>query len=429
MKNNRVIWLVGIGLVLLLLLGWLLRSNQYNWQETYDPDSKDPYGTSLLARLLTDYFPDEELHIIRDSFVTGLPLSAGDSAHANYVFTGAAMYLRPSDVQRLLDFVANGNQAVIATRILPFDLMFELYFEECDSIWWDGLSSIYDTTVRANFEHEKLSMKQGTPYTFRDRQGVMNYSWKYFEDYYFCGLEEGLVPIGRMNDSLINFAQRPYGKGNFYLHSTPLAFTNYYLLKEGNLEYIDRVFSHLEDGPIYWDEYSGVSERMGQAANDRSMYGNNYNRSLSSESPLQFILSKPPLTWAWYLLLAGILLYMLFLSRRRQRVIPILRKNVNTSLEFLSTIGHLYFLQNNHKELALQKMQYFRNFVREKYHLQGLNLDQEYKTKLIQRSEVDAETVNKVMLMHDNIKGASIVTENTLIEFHQAMEQFYRHCK
>lgn len=429
MKNQRVIWLIGIGLLLLVLLGWLLSARQYNWQETYDPASKDPYGTSLLSRLLTDYYADEELHIMRDSFVSSLPLSAGDSAHANYVFTGAAMYLRPSDVERLLKFVANGNQAVIATRILPFDLMFELYYEECDSIWWDGLSAMSDTTILANFEHADLKTPQGTSYTFQNRNGTTSYEWKYFEDFYFCGLKEGLVPIGKMEDGLINFAQRPYGKGNFYLHSTPLAFTNYYMLDEAHLEYVDRVFSHLQEGPIYWDEYSGVSERMGQAANDRSMYGDNYRRSLSSESPLQFILSKPPLTWAWYLLLAGILLYIVFLSRRRQRVIPVLRKNTNTSLEFLSTIGHLYFLQNNHKELALQKMQYFRNFVREKYHLQGLSLDEEYKKKLIQRSEVDADTVQKVLLMHDNIKGASIVTENTLIEFHQAMEQFYRHCK
>lgn len=429
MKNKRVIWLIGVGLLLLVLLGWLLSGNQYDWRETYDPDSKDPYGTSLLSSILSDYYPEQELHIIRDSFVADLPPSTGDSAQANYVFTGAAMYLRPSDVERLLEFVANGNQAVIATRILPFDLMFELYFEECDSIWWDGLSSVNDSTINVNFEHTNLRTSRGTPYAFHSRSGPEAYEWKYFEDFYFCDLQEGLVPIGKMNDSLINFAQRPYGQGNFYLHSTPLAFTNYYMLEEKNLEYIDRVFSHLQEGPIYWDEYSGVSERMGMAANDRSMYGDNHRRTLSSESPLQFILSKPALTWAWYILLVGILLYILFLSRRRQRVIPVMGKNVNTSLEFLSTIGHLYFLQNNHKELALQKMQYFRNFVREKYQIQGLNLDEEYKKRLVQRSEVDPETINKVLLMHDNIKGASIVTENTLIEFHQAMEQFYRHCK
>ncbi|PHN03609.1 DUF4350 domain-containing protein [Flavilitoribacter nigricans] len=428
MKGNRTIWLIVIGLLLLLVLAYFLSSDLHDWSVSYRGNSKDPYGTFLMSELLSDYYPDEEYEVLTDSFTMSLPLSGGDSARANYVFVGGGMYLRPSDTQRLLDFVANGNQAVIATNVLPFDLMFELYFEECDSIWWDGFSSKYDTLIRANFEHPGLHASRDYPYRFYDKGTPVPYEWKYFEDYYFCGLEEGLVPIGTFNDGLINFAQRPYGRGNFYLHSTPLVFTNYHLLDENNLEYVDKVFSHLQEGPIYWDEYSRVSERMGQAINDRNPSGSR-NRLLSAESPLQFILSKPALTWAWYLLLAGILLYMLFLSRRRQRIIPVLRKNTNTSLEFLTTIGHLYFLQNNHKQLAIQKMQYFRNFVREKYNVQGLELDEEFKQKLKQRSEVKATIIDKIVLMYNNIKNASIVTENTLIDFHKAMEQFYRHCK
>jgi hypothetical protein len=229
-----------------------------------------------------------------------------------------------------------------------------------------------------------------------------------------------------MNNDLVNFAQRPYGEGNFYLHTMPLAFTNYHLLEEDKLEYVDKVFSHLQEGPIYWDEYSGVSERVGEAINNRDY--NSGNRMLRAESPLQFILSKPALSWAWYLLLTAVLLYVVFLSRRRQRVIPVLQKNTNTSLEFLSTIGHLYFLQNNHKQLALQKMQLFRSFIREKYHLHGLEFDEEFKKRLQQKSDVDRPIIDEIFLIHSNIKKRPI-TENTLIDFHKALEQFYRHCK
>lgn len=428
MKKNRTIWLIVTGLLLLLVLAYFLNTDLHDWSVNYRGDSKDPYGTFLISELLADYYPEEEYEVLKDSLILSLPLSGGDSARANYVFVGGGMYLRPSDTQRLLDFVANGNQAVIATNVLPFDLMFELYFEECDSIWWDGFSGSYDTIVRANFQHPNLHSDQGFAFQFYDKGNPIAYEWKYFEDYYFCGLEEGLVPIGSFNDGLINFAQRPYGQGNFYLHSTPLAFTNYHLLDPSKLEYVDKVFSHLQPGPIYWDEYSRVSERMGQAINDRNPYSSG-NRRLSAESPLQFILSKPALTWAWYLLLVGILLYMLFLSRRRQRIIPVLQKNSNTTLEFLNTIGHLYFLQNNHQQLVMQKMQYFRNFVRERYNVQGLELDEDFKQKLQQRSEVKAPIIDKILLMYKNIKNASLVTENTLIDFHKAMEQFYRHCK
>lgn len=429
MKQNRTIWLLAGGLLLLMVLAYLLNADKHDWNVSFRGDSQEPYGTYFISELLSNYFPDEDYEVLRDSFTMSLPLSGGDSARANYMFVGGGMYLRPSDTRRLLDFVANGNQAIIATSVLPYDLMFELYFEECDSIWWDGLSPTFDTLIRTNFSHPDLQAASDFSYQFYDRGEAVSYEWEYFEDYYFCDLEEGLVPIGSFNNGLINFAQRPYGEGNFYLHSTPLVFANYHMLDESKLEYVEKVLSHLQEGPIYWDEYSRVSERMGKAINDRNPYGSSNNRLLSAESPLQFILSKPALTWAWYLLLAGIILYMLFLSRRRQRIIPILRKNTNTTLEFLTTIGRLYFIQNNHKQLAIQKMQYFRNFVREKYHLQGLELDETFKQKLQQRSDVNAPIIDKIVLMYNNIKNASIVTENTLIDFHQAMEKFYRDCK
>lgn len=426
MKQNRTIWLVVIGLVLLIVLAYLLNSDRHDWRVSYARGSQEPYGTHLIAELLSEYFPGEPYTILQDSFEASLPLSGGDSARANFVFVGGAMYLRSSDLRRLLDFVENGNQAIIAANVLPYDLMFELYFEECDSIWWDGLASTYDTLVRANFTHPNLKEPQGFPYRFYERNEPVPFEWQYFEGHYFCDLTEGLVPIGTINDSLTNFVQRPYGRGNFYLHSTPLVFTNYHLLDERKLNYVAKVFSHLQEGPIYWDDYSRISERVAQAINNRS--GVN-NRLLSAESPLQFILSKPPLTWAWYLLLIAAGLYMLFLSRRRQRIIPVVRKNTNTSLEFLHTIGHLYFLQNNHKQLALQKMQYFRNFVRDKYHLQALELDEDFRQKLAQRAAIGKPVIDKIVSMHSNIKNASLVTENTLIDFHQAIDQFYRHCK
>lgn len=426
MKRNRSLWLIGIGVLLLMVIAYLLNTDRHDWRESYDPKVEEPYGTFFLSNLLQNYFPGEDYHVLEDSFDLSLPLSAGDSARANYVFVGAGMYLRPSDVQRLLNFVGNGNQAIIATRVLPFDLMFELYFEECDSLWWDGLSSVSDTLAAVDFKHENLKQKARTKYSFYDKNKAVSYEWRYIEDYYFCDLEEGLVPLGTMNDGLVNFAQRPYGEGNFYLHTMPLAFTNYHLLEEDKLQYVDNVFSHLQEGPIYWDEYSGVSERVGEAINNRDY--NSSSRMLRADSPLQFILSKPALSWAWYLLLVAALLYVAFLSRRKQRVIPVLQKNTNTSLEFLSTIGHLYFLQNNHKQLALQKMQLFRSFIREKYHLHGLEFDEEFKKRLQQKSDVDRPLIDKIFLIHSNIKKRPI-TENTLIDFHKAMEQFYRHCK
>ncbi len=218
----------------------------------------------------------------------------------------------------------------------------------------------------------------------------------------------------------------PLGEGNFYLHTTPLAFTNIQLLDELGLTYSEQVFSHLEDGPIYWDAYSATSERVGRRRNQAAGFGED---SRPSQGPLQYILSQPSLRWAWYLILALGLLYFLFRAKRQQRVIPVLEANTNTSLAFIATIGRLYFLQNDHRKLSLQKVRLFRNYIRERYHLTISPEEESFVPKLAARSEVAEQLLQKIVLMSKNITGSSFVSEKTMVEFHQTLDRFYKTCK
>ena len=83
---------------------------------------------------------------------------------------------------------------------------------------------------------------------------------------------------------------------------------------------------------------------------------NNQTSKVVSDSPLRFILSQPALKWAWYLLLAGVLIFIIFNLRRTQRPIPILPKNLNTSVEFVKTIGNLYYQEGDIRNLIDKKI-------------------------------------------------------------------------
>lgn len=135
------------------------------------------------------------------------------------------------------------------------------------------------------------------------------------------------------------------------------------------------------------------------------------------------------MAFAWYLLLLLGILYLLLRSRRRQRIVPVLEPNTNTSLEFVSTIGRLYFLQNDHKQLCLQKMRLFHQFIRERYGLQSRDTDEVFLAKLAAKSEVPREIINKLFLIHNNIQSSNIVTEYTLAQLHGLIEEFHRICK
>jgi len=422
MKNRQLIFVFGILLILVLLtiLIFSRPRNRFDWSPTFKAESKEPYGTYVIEELLRTYFPAHGFELVQDSLRGQLPTA--DDTLANYVFIGEALFLDSLDVEELLTFVENGNTAFISSRTIPYNLMEYLYYNDCEGYYWNDYAGVRDTFVRLNFNAEKFRAAEDYPLHFAYRNKPRPYNWSYIEDVYFCENESPFEELGRLSDTLINFMRAPYGEGMFYLHTTPIIFSNYHLLDSTNLAYTNSAFSYLPPGKIYWDEYSKTLEAVGRQRN-------NSQRRLSAESPLQYILSQPALTWAWYLLLAMGLLFLLFRTKRRQRVIPVLQPNTNTSLEFVSTIGRLYFLQNSHRKLALQKMKLFQNFVRERYQLRGHELDAEFIEKLIAKSEVSPKLIDKILLIHRNITNSKLVTENTLIDFHNLMDEFYRTCK
>jgi len=429
MKDKRPFIILGIAAIVLLLLFVFLKGggSRFDWSEHYEAESKDPYGTFVIHEVLKDYSPGKSFTDISESVKANLPLGSG--YNGNYVFIGESMFLDSSDVTTLLNFVNEGNTAFISSKTIPFDLMFELYYEECNYEPWDDYAVITDTTAVFNFAHDNLKKEEGYQYKYLDINKLKPYGWNYIDSVYFCDEHYSMIPLGTFGNNKANFVKKKYGTngGVFYLHTTPINFTNLQMLDKIGLEYANKVFSHLEDGNIYWDEYSRVGEGFGRAYNRRGRSGG--SRSIASEESLKYILAQPSLAWAWYLAISLGLLYLFFRAKRKQRIIPVLEKNENTSFEFISTIGRLYFLQNDHKKLCLQKMKLFLSYIRDRYNLNTTNIDASFKNKLIAKSEVPEATIEKVFEFHKNIKTSSFVSEQTLVDFHQQMDEFYKNCK
>ncbi len=359
MKKKPLIFLLFFLMVLVVLALLFRGQGRIDWRETYKEGSRDPYGISIIHGLLQNYFAQEPFVEIRKGLTKELPLEK-NIAPSNYVFIGEAMFMDSSDTRTLLEFVENGNTAFIASRTIPYDLMFYLYYHECDSNYWEDYYTLQDSVIALSLLHPNLATAAPFEFKYVFKNRTERYAWQFIPERYFCEDPEGLFPIGRMQDSLANFAKIRYGDGDFFLHTTPIAFTNINMLDSLHLGYANRVFSHLRDGPVYWDRYSRVPEIVGRRRNGIART----NRNLYADSPLRYFLSQPPLIWSWYLLIALWLFYLLMRSKRRQRVIPVIEPNTNSSLDFISTIGRLYFMQNNHQKLSMLKMKLFRYFVK-----------------------------------------------------------------
>ncbi len=138
--------------------------------------------------------------------------------------------------------------------------------------------------------------------------------------------------LGTNRTGKVNFIGIRHGLGKIYFHTQPLVFTNYHLIN-GNVGYASKVLSYLPIQKTVWDNYYKLDRYV-------------------NDSPMRYILSQAPLQAAYYLLLLTLLLYLVVESKRRQRVIPVLKPLENRSLQFVKTMGGLYFRQKNNTNLA-----------------------------------------------------------------------------
>ena len=203
------------------------------------------------------------------------------------------------------------------------------------------------------------------------------------------------------------------------------------MLRTETRPYVEGVWSQLEAGDIWWDDLSQVPEAVARRRN-RGTRGS----GLDDEHPLTFILQQPALAWAWYMLagLAGAWLF--FRAKRRQRVIPVLPKNENSSYEFIGTIANLHFRERDYQAQSIQQMKLFLAQLRERYGVVAAmdaaswlpRTDDEFFRRLANLSEVPETQVRDIFTRYANSMQYE-PTERTMVDLHVAMEGFFRRAK
>lgn len=447
MKKNNSILIIVIGAVVVLVIVLLFinpsgSEKHFSWSENYRQSSDQPFGTEVVSKLLEDYFPDKNFTLVKNDLAT--TLTHLTNGHKNYVFIGRKPYLTDSTYKLISDFVYSGNDAFFAVNEIPEKLsngIFKsgdhvlatdstFYLSEFgDTIWYKQSPIYFDTSALSYFNTDKMVLNffssafkrdSSFSFSFKVHDVSTNYDWKYiYPDY-----AASLIPFDSLgslrSQNFINFIRIPYGKGNFYLHTSPIVFTNYFQIQEKNIEYTSKVFSYLSPGDIIWDESSKSMERMGNGGMD-------FNNE--REGPLKFILSQPALRWAWYTLIAGVLLFLVFRSKRMQQPIPVMEPNENKSLEFIQTIGRMYFISKDHKLIAQQKMKLFLHFINDRYRISTHEINDTFYETLQLKSEINQTAIKSIFSHFRYLENTTDVTPDDLIYFHQLLDSFYKNCK
>ena len=366
------------------------RPKPINWQPTYKNTDKIPFGTQALFELLPDILPQSAVKSVRlpaYNFLTETKLPT----RSNYVFVNQGFSPDDNDLKPLLTYVRQGNNVFISAYSLPDTLGKVLGFKADEKE-----SGKADTTLRQNFINPQLRKPNG--YNFFHDDG---------RNYLKIKATERITVLGRNARKEPVFIRIQYGKGQFFVHNLPLAFTNYYVLDTKTSDYAFKALSYLPVLPTFWDEY----QKQGRFDEDQ-------------QSIFRYIRSQPPLNWAYYLVVFGLILYAIFAGKRTQRIIPVVEPPKNTSLDFVKNVGRLYFQRGDHDNMARKKIQYFLADIRERYGLDTTVLDKSFAETLARKTGASPdETTQLVHLLRDAQRSISL-SEFDLLTLNRAIENF-----
>ncbi|WP_244299013.1 hypothetical protein [Flavobacterium nitrogenifigens] len=139
---------------------------------------------------------------------------------------------------------------------------------------------------------------------------------------------------------------------------------------------------------------------------------------------MRYIWSQPALKSAWYLGLLGILIFMIFNAKRKQRVVPIIKPLQNLTVDFTKTIGNLYYQEGDHTNIIDKKIIYFLEKIRTDYLLDTSKLDDDFITKLHYKTGKDEKDIRDVVqLINDHRNSYHGSLEEDLIKINTAIEK------
>jgi hypothetical protein len=397
-KSIKIYVAILVFVLALILVADRDQPKPIDWRPTFSVHDKIPYGLFVFDKEIKGLLKGQKIE--RVSAVT--PYEYLDSKYnadtlvEDYKIKGTFFNISENgaideqSVKELFYFVSRGNNAFLSMRSFPDVLL--------DSLKLDVQTDLtnYNSSTSIWMANKKVSAKK-----YRFKQSI--------EDYFSKIDTANTTVLGYQsaaeNGRHINFIKVKYNGGYFYLHTQPAAFTNYHLLKSDHYQYAENVLSYIPKGDVFW-------------------YTKGQNNESISGSPLRYIFSQPGLKWAWYFSLIGILIFMIFNAKRKQRIVPIVKPLSNLTVDFTKTIGNLYYQEGDHTNIIDKKIIYFLEKIRNEYLIDTTKLDDDFIKKLHHKTGKNITDIQElVFLINEHRKSYHGSLEEDLIRINNAIEK------
>lgn len=390
--------------VLLIFTGDREKKRELDERISFRRGDKIPYGTYVAYNGLQSIFPNASISTNSNGPGNWDSLSSYEEDQA-LIIISPYFFADDFEMKRIIRFVENGNNVFISALVVS---------EDVKSILNCGISylDMYDLFSKKPIEEDTLVVSLANP-PFKRSYSYM-YPGKKL-DCHFLRIDTTVTTVLGSSKGDPNFIHLKAGKGNLYFHLAPMAFSNYFLLREKNIGYYEDVLSVIPalTKKIVWDEYYWSKRRTNEPSPERR------------KGWLRTLMSYPGLKWALLTAIFALLVYTLLEMRRKQRYIPVMTKPKNDSLDFVKTIGRLYYDKGDHKNLCRKMSAYFLEHVRNRYKLPTSELNEEFIQNLQFKTGLSEGELRSIVYFIRDLEQEPVITDHQLAYFHKQLQTFY----
>jgi hypothetical protein len=393
-RSKIALYIIG-AVIVFMMIAEVTKPKALNWRDSFSAADKIPLGCFVVFNEL-ETFSEGEVLVSEKSIYEYLK-TADSIESKTLVFINNRIGFDKQESEALIEFVDKGNTVFISST----------YF------YGNALDSINISVQR---QYTNLYQKESESKFTSPSLKANNRAFKdVVENGHFISIDTLNTTIlgtittkdeDEIEETNANFIKVAFGdnNGQFILHTNPFAFTNYHLLDDKE-DYAATVLSYLPKQQIIWD--------------------NNYKSGRKViTSPLRFILTHTGLKWAFYISLFGLILFIIFRGKRTQRIIPVINKLENATVDFTRTIGELYYQHGDFTNIIDKKIQYFLEFVRTNYYLDTNQLNPPFIEKLAVKSTNTKEDAKALVDYLVFLKSKNNHSEQELIELNKKIEHF-----
>ncbi|MDB5197336.1 MAG: hypothetical protein JWP88_1707 [Flaviaesturariibacter sp.] len=398
MKKNLPYIVGSMAFVVLLVIVLFAKKSPPRMDERITLREKDkiPYGFYAARNLLPSLFPQAAITSDSEAPSAWENIDVKDSGQAVFL-VGHAFSASTQEINEMIAFIQKGNYIFIISPVLS---------DESESFLRVRMAR---STGLGFAGSDSLTVSLAAP---RFSAFPFSYPGKGYENYFEKIDSSSTIILGKSRKGEANFLQLNSMNGSLFLHASPLAFSNYFILHKNNIAYYQQALSVIPATikKIVWNEY----------------FMSNRQKPAKDPNWLRVLFRFPAFKWALLTAIGLIAVYLLSEMRRRQRYIPAFIKPKNESLDFVQTIGRLYYDKKDHQDLGKKLSQYFLDHVRQQYKLSTMQLDADFVAALHAKCGYPVKDLNELTGFIQFIQDANTISSQQLADFYYQLEKFYQ---